>query len=89
MRIATEHGELKELVAQYETTIGEHSYPVVRYDNAHGRPHRGLLDWSGETIHKHWLPDNLTLGQALDLGRDDLIANWTRYRLDFLERRPQ
>jgi hypothetical protein len=38
MRITTARGELGEFVAQYETTVEEHSYSVVRCDNAHGRP---------------------------------------------------
>ncbi|MGH2535742.1 MAG: DUF7718 family protein [Thermomicrobiales bacterium] len=87
VRFATEAGRLFEFVVQYETTVEERDYPVVRYDTAHGRPHRVLLDWSGATIRRDPLPEHLSLSQALDLARRDILETWANYRADFLRRR--
>jgi hypothetical protein len=53
------------------------------YDGSHGQAHRDLLDEAGRTVRKTWLPDHLTLNDALQLALDDIRENWRRYRDDF------
>lgn len=63
--------------------------PVVRYDSAHDRPHRDILDPHGETVTKEWLDELLdhtvSMAEGLNYGRDDLKRNWRTYRDTFLE----
>lgn len=84
LRIATEHGEVRGFTVQYEATVDDERVPVVRYDTAHGRPHRDVLDRRGETIRKDWLPESLGNKGALEEANQDLRTNWGQYRKAFL-----
>ncbi len=55
---------------------------MVRYDCAHGQPHRDKLDAGGGVIDKEWLSFNRD--RALDQAHRDLRANWRQYRDEFL-----
>ena len=68
---------------QYETTINGERLPVVRYDNAHGFPHRDDLDRWGQTIRKVTMSGNPDVQTALTVGQRDIQANWRRYRATF------
>jgi hypothetical protein len=68
---------------QYETVVGEERFPVVRYDNAHGFPHRDLLDRRGRIIAKHPLAGAPTPKEALHIGERDILEKWQRYRQQF------
>ncbi len=69
---------------QYQAVVSGMLYPIVRYDNAHGHPHRDLLDANGDTIIK--TPIGGTLAYALQTAIRDVKQNWRRYRADFLRR---
>lgn len=85
VRIVTERGRgVVSFAVQYEITIGGRTAPVVRYDSAHGQPHRDVLDPLGHTISKDWLP-HWDMGEALDHALADLRANWRDYRAEFEE----
>lgn len=88
VRLTTESGRVVAFTIQYETTIADARIPVVRYDSAHDRPHRDLLDHRGQVVAKQWI-EGVTYGEALDRGRTDLLANWPHYRDDFLRRRDE
>ena len=76
--------QLITFLAQYEILIGDEVYPVVRYDGAHGYAHRDLLNRRGDLIDKQELPGNPSFRDALEFGRRDILANWRRYRANFL-----
>jgi hypothetical protein len=76
--------ELLTFLAQYEIMIEDGVYPVVRFDGAHGFAHRDLLNRRGDVIDKYELPGNPSFGQALEIGRRDILANWQLYRANFL-----
>ena len=59
----------------------------MRYDSAHGRPHRDMLDWAGRVVAKDWLPEERSLNEAFTFAERDIITNWRSYRADFLRRR--
>lgn len=80
VRFRTDRGQLVDFVAQYEATIAERAYPVVRYDGSHGRGHRDTLDPRGETIRKEWLPEHLSLSEAFQLSLQTIRDDWRRYR---------
>ena len=88
VRIVTERGRgVVAFTVQYELTIGDRTYPVARYDSWHEDPHRDLLDHEGCNIDKLWFP-GWSYADVLTYGRNDLVANWRRYRADFLQRMP-
>ena len=87
VRFTTERGRVTVYTAQYEALVEGTSYPVVRYDSAHGRPHRNLLDWNGATVEKDWW-DEFDLGVALNRAIDEIDDNWEAFRDSFLRRRP-
>ena len=88
VRVDTKGGRVEHFTVQYETTIAGKRTPVARFDNAHGYAHRDLLDRRGRVIDKQPLPGNPPFNQALQIGRQDLLANWRRYRADFLGEDP-
>ena len=55
---------------------------VVRYDTAHGVPHRDLLDKRGRVLRKNWLV-GMTFEQALIHAKEDLLKNYERYIKNF------
>jgi hypothetical protein len=69
---------------QYETTVAGRRQPVVRYDSTHGFAHRDLLDRRGQLLEKTPLVGNPPFAKALQIGEQDIRANWRRYRRDFL-----
>lgn len=90
VRFDKEAGRVLTFTVQYETprsdAPGEH-YPVVRYDTAHQRPHRDVLNEHGETIEdgKTWL--KMTYNDALTYAIADITRNWQTYRDAFYRRR--
>ncbi|MBA2277905.1 MAG: hypothetical protein H0W06_09115 [Chloroflexia bacterium] len=52
VRFATERGRVLRYTVQFEILNEGRHWPAVRYDSAHGVPHRDTLDWRGETIDK-------------------------------------
>lgn len=83
VRFEKEHGIVLDFTVQYETprddAPGQHD-AVVRYDTAHDRPHRDLLDDRGRTIDegKQWL--DMTYNEALTYAIKDIATNWRSYR---------
>lgn len=93
IHINIDRGEVTRFVVQLECAIGGDRWlPVVRYDSAHGRPHRDILDPSGETVKKEWLDEllghDVSMAEGLNYGQDDLKRNWRIYRDTFLEMMP-
>jgi len=81
-------GTIAAFTAQYEVWADDAWRPAVRYDSAHGRPHRDTLDWSGDVVAKDWLPEGTDANSALAIAEADLKLNADRYRDEFLRRRP-
>lgn len=87
VRMRTDRGQFVRFVAQYEAVFERRVLPVVRYDTAHGRPHRDTLDWGGRVVIKDGLPPR-PYGELLDDATEDIWARWLTYRADFERRRP-
>ena len=79
----TESGQVAIFRVQYEAFIDGQWRPIVRYDTAHGFPHRDLLhpDRPGEKTeyrgHDH--------AEVLTLGQEDIKRNWQTYRAQYEE----
>jgi hypothetical protein len=71
-------GRIVRFRIQYEARIGEVWYAIVRYDTAHGRPHKDILhpDGSQEKVGFYGYAKE----EVLTLGERDIKANWQRYR---------
>lgn len=81
MRFRTENGQVVWFVVQYETIFNEERHPVVRYDSAHGAPHRDILSRDGEQ-DKRWF-EGMSYGEVMTMGLHDIKVNWRRYRRRF------
>ena len=86
MRISARRGKIAGFVVQLEVQIDDRTYPVVRYDCAHGQPHRDLLDHTGAVLEKRFLA--FDYDRALSEAERDIRANWRYYRAEFLRRMP-
>jgi len=80
---ATESGQVAIFRVQYEAFIDGRWQPIVRYDTAHGFPHRDLLhpDRPGEKTEYRG-HDN---AEVLTLGQEDIKRNWQTYRAQYEE----
>lgn len=88
-RFNLDRGRVTVFTVQLECYVEGRWRPVVRYDDAHGRPHRDTLDWNGSVVVKDWLPAELSLNQAMNRARADLLAHHETYRAEFLGRKPR
>ena len=59
-------------------------YEIIRYDTAHGCPHKDLLDQEGQVIRKVWF-ELLDNKQALDIAVKDLKDNHEIYIERFMK----
>ena len=81
-------GQVTWFVVQYEIYLDDRWRPVVRYDSAHGRPHRDELDWEGYVVEKHWFPAGTTNAAAFSIARGEIRRQWRLFRDEFIRRRP-
>jgi hypothetical protein len=77
LRYRVSGNEVEAFTVQLELVIDDEWLPVVRYDCAHGVPHRDLLDLTGNIIAKEWLLGSLN--DVLTSGTRELRVNWRYY----------
>lgn len=73
-----ERGKIIHFRIQYEALIDEEWHPIVRYDTAHGRPHKDVLHPDG-TQDKHEFY-GYSREDVLTIGERDIKTNWKQYR---------
>ena len=76
-------GKIVEFLVQYEAFIAGQWHPVIRYDTAHGQPHRDTLHPDGTQI-KEMYP-HYSNAEVVTIGQRDIIDNWPAYRVDYLK----
>ncbi len=76
-----EKGRILRFRIQYEAQLAGRWYPIVRYDTAHGFPHRDTIHPDG-TEEKDEFP-GVEPGEVLTIGERDIKANWQKYRTAF------
>ncbi|MBM4025850.1 MAG: hypothetical protein FJ280_10660 [Planctomycetes bacterium] len=74
----TVRGRVVSFVVRLMRAMGGRWLNVVRYDTAHGLPHRDLLDRHGRIVRKDWLLE-MPFDQALTYAKNDLETNYERY----------
>lgn len=77
IRFRQDRNVVLEFLVQLEAMSDSEWRAVVRYDSAHGRPHRDILDRRGREVSKQWLPGSFN--DVLTLGIKDLRQDWRRY----------
>jgi hypothetical protein len=76
-----ERGKVREFRIQYEALIEGHWYAIVRYDTAHGRPHKDLMHPDGSQTKEGFF--GYTPNAVLTYGERDIKRNWQRYRAQY------
>lgn len=72
---------VREFTIQYEANIAGEWHAIVRYDTAHGRPHKDVLQPDG-TQTKEEFP-YYTPAEVLTFGQNDIRRNWKKYRAQY------
>ncbi len=78
-----EDGRIVAFVIQYEVWIDGAWYPVVRYDTAHGYPHRDILHLDGTQTKEFFM--HYTNAEVLTLGQREIVENWMAYRAAYVK----
>jgi len=76
-------GEIVEFRIQLEVFANDVWYPIVRYDTAHGKPHRDILAPDGNQS-KNWF-EGYSVEDVLTIGQKDIMDNWLAYRDRFVK----
>lgn len=76
-----EAGKITEFLIQYEAFIEGQWHPILRYDTAHGQPHRDIMHPDG--IQTKEMYPNYYNTEVLTIGQRDIIENWQTYRARF------
>ena len=75
--------QIVEFRIQFEIFVDGNWQAVVRYDTAHGHPHRDILRPGGKQI-KEWF-EGYSVADVLTIGQRDILKNWSAYRASFLK----
>lgn len=75
--------KIVEFRIQLEIFVDKEWYAVVRYDTAHGKPHRDILHPNGEQT-KDWF-EGYSVEDVLTIGQKDIMDNWLAYRDRFIK----
>ena len=81
-----DRGQVTDFLVQYEAHLAGRWEPIVRYDAAHGQPHRDVLRREGPS-EKAWLPGR-SHAEAMEEAIHDIRTNWAAYRAAYLEETP-
>lgn len=87
-RFTSERGRIAAFTVQFDVRLGGRRRPVVRFDTAHGRVHRDLLDAEGELVAKDWdwIGADLSYNEAMTAAQREIRAQWPASRASFLRR---
>lgn len=76
--LRTVRGDVVGFVVRLMLVTDKGDINAVRYDTAHGMPHRDLLDKRGLIVSKDWLL-SMTFDQALTHAKREIIENYEKY----------
>ena len=80
----TASGIIIDFVVKLVFEINSRYYEIIRFDTAHGCPHKDVLNVEGKVIRKIWY-DFLDHKQALDVAIKDLKDNHELYIERFIK----
>lgn len=88
VRFLVERGTVLRFTVQYEAVVEGTTFPVVRWDTAHGFVHRDTLDWEGRVVEK--LPvASPSYNDAMTKAIVDIRSRWPTFREEFAARKPR
>ena len=70
--------QIVEFRIQYEAHIAGQWHPIVRYDTAHGVPHKDTLHPDATQTKEVY--SGYSQAQVLTIGQRDIMENWPQYR---------
>lgn len=76
--IETANGVLVSYLVKLLMFQNYNYYEIIRFDNAHGCPHKDILDEHGNIVRKTWY-DFFDNQQGLDMAIKDLKDNYLLY----------
>ncbi len=76
--IETLNGLVVSYVVKLLLREGKKYYEVIRFDSAHGCPHKDTIDEKGDVIRKTWF-EFLDNPQGLDIAIKDIKDNYELY----------
>ena len=76
--IETANGVVVNYVVKLLIIQNNKHFEVIRFDNAHGCPHKDLLDKHGNIVRKTWY-DFFDNQQGLDMAIKDIKDNYELY----------
>ncbi len=79
--------QITEFRIQLEILVEGNWLAVVRYDTAHGRPHRDILHPNSEQT-KDWF-EGYSVAEVLTIGQNDIMENWSFYRERFVKEKKE
>ena len=79
--IKTDKGEVKRFQIILISTINDSQYQIIRYDCAHGVPHKDRL--YAQPIKKEKMPE-LPLKTLYGLAKNDIENNYKNYRQEYI-----
>jgi len=79
----TERGQVVLFRIQYEALIGQQWVAIVRYDTAHGSPHRDVRHPNGSQTKEQF--SHYPRSRVLTMGQQDIRRNWRAYRARYEE----
>ena len=71
-------GKISAFTIQYEAEIEGEWRAIVRYDTAHGRPHKDVMFPDGTEVKEEF--PHYTIAEVLTLGQNDIRKRWKQYR---------
>jgi hypothetical protein len=77
----TEGKKVIRFLVQYEAFIEGKWREIVRYDSAHGHPHRDILHPDGSQT-KEYFP-GWSNAEVLTYGQEDIRKRWRDYRREY------
>jgi hypothetical protein len=78
VRLKKDRGKITAFVVQYETLVKDQWKAIVRYDTAHGQPHRDVMSPDGRKEKRLLHFPNFS--DAFYCAQEDANANWRFYR---------
>lgn len=84
LRYRISGNDVEAFTVQLEYFVDGNWIPVVRYDSAHGIPHRDVLNPAGDVIAKEWLPGSFN--EVLTSSIRELRVNWKQHISRFIGR---
>ncbi len=79
----TEKGQVVLFRIQYEALFDQQWVAIVRYDTAHGFPHRDVMHPDGGQTKEQFQHYSRTY--VLTMGQQDIRQNWRSYRARYEE----